>query len=239
LAGDEFGSDVCTLGGDQDGDGDTDLLIGSPFGNDGSNVTSGTVALIGSGTGIVPVLEIPFYSLPSGDNFWQLSFGGLAAAAGEAELYAIGTSTRLLARLGEGMSVVGDRLVATLGLDAVADVERVELRLDIDGEALTREFALSIALPERVVLFPATPNPFNPATKLSFELPQRVAYELTVLDVRGRVVRHIASGVGGPGKVEWRFDGRDDDGRGLASGSYHAVLRSDGRSWSTPLLLLK
>lgn len=46
----------------------------------------------------------------------------------------------------------------------------------------------------------AWPNPFNPATTLSFQLTQTERVKLEVLDLMGRQVKVLASGLMGPGR---------------------------------------
>ena len=83
------------------------------------------------------------------------------------------------------------------------------------------------------------PNPFGPSTTVSYALarPERVA--LVVHDVAGRVVRVLEDGHrdAGPHSVEW--DGRDDDGRDLASGVYFVRLVVGDESQERSVVLLK
>jgi hypothetical protein len=74
----------------------------------------------------------------------------------------------------------------------------------------------------------AVPNPFNPRTELRFSVPENAReVDLTVLDVRGRVVRVLAVGpAAGERRIAW--DGRSGDGRAVPSGVYFARLAVDG-----------
>jgi hypothetical protein len=71
----------------------------------------------------------------------------------------------------------------------------------------------------------AVPNPFNPRTQLQFELSTSQWVKVDVFDVRGRHVRSLQNGALPSGPVSLEFDGRDDDGRDLASGVYFAQVR--------------
>jgi len=66
----------------------------------------------------------------------------------------------------------------------------------------------------------AAPNPFNPRTTVSFELPTSQDITLTVHDLRGRRLDELARGhyVSGVHSLSW--DGRDARGRELPSGTY-------------------
>jgi flagellar hook assembly protein FlgD len=72
------------------------------------------------------------------------------------------------------------------------------------------------------------PNPFNPATTVTFALPEAGRARLAVYDLRGRLVRTLAdeSFSVGPQQVPW--DGRDDQGNPLASGVYFGKLTLPG-----------
>ncbi len=84
-----------------------------------------------------------------------------------------------------------------------------------------------------VATLAAHPNPFNPATRLSYTLPRGGLAELRILDARGRVVaRPLQRDLpAGPGTVDWQA-------RDLASGVYFAQLRLDGAPLRTTKLTL-
>jgi hypothetical protein len=85
----------------------------------------------------------------------------------------------------------------------------------------------------------AYPNPFNPRTQLSFVMPRAGSLELTIYTAAGRRVRTLARGVVPAGPVTWSWDGRDDRGRALASGVFHARLTLGHASHCIPLTLLR
>jgi len=82
-------------------------------------------------------------------------------------------------------------------------------------------------MPVETVFFGAVPNPFSPATSLHFSLPRPGHVDLNVYDVSGRLVRTLVSGTqsAGPNQVHW--DGRDNNGEEIASGTYFARLIVD------------
>ncbi len=85
----------------------------------------------------------------------------------------------------------------------------------------------------------AAPNPFNPATVLHFSLPAAGHAELRVFDVQGRLVRTLVDGQRAAGQNEARWDGRDGDGRQVASGTYYGRLVAAGQTSVKPLVLVK
>lgn len=83
------------------------------------------------------------------------------------------------------------------------------------------------------------PNPFNPATKIVFRLDRDSEATLRIFDVNGRLVRTLVDSylASGSRTVEW--DGRDDQGRSLASGTYYMRLQAGGEYVNKSLNLLK
>jgi len=88
-------------------------------------------------------------------------------------------------------------------------------------------------------LDPAYPNPFNPAAWVPYELPRAGRATLAVHDAAGRRVRTLAAGElpAGPGRARW--DGRDQGGRPVASGTYFARLEFAGQVWTRSLTLAR
>ncbi len=73
-------------------------------------------------------------------------------------------------------------------------------------------------------LGPVHPNPFNPGTTVAFNLRAAAVIELTVFDVRGRVMATLAQGDWPAGRHAAAWDGRGSDGRSAPSGTYFARL---------------
>jgi flagellar hook assembly protein FlgD len=71
----------------------------------------------------------------------------------------------------------------------------------------------------------ASPNPFNPSTKIEFSVPKKGLTELAIFNSRGERVRTLVSRrlEGGVHSVDW--DGRDQGGAAVSSGTYYARLR--------------
>jgi len=81
--------------------------------------------------------------------------------------------------------------------------------------------------PARTRIAAVSPNPFNPRTRITLELSRAGSTTLEVYDGSGRRVRRLAEGPLAAGRHRVVWDGRDDDGRGVASGTYYARLRTD------------
>ncbi len=76
----------------------------------------------------------------------------------------------------------------------------------------------------------AQPNPFNPRTTFTFELPAAGAVRLSMFDAAGRLVRTLVDGERPQGRGEADWDGRDAAGRSVGSGTYLARLEYAGKA---------
>lgn len=90
--------------------------------------------------------------------------------------------------------------------------------------------------PAAITLRGGAPNPFRDASSISYSLPAAATVELRVLDVRGRLVRIVESGIRGAGQHRAEWDGRDRTGRPAAPGLYFAELRAGGQSVTRKLV---
>jgi len=91
---------------------------------------------------------------------------------------------------------------------------------------------------EAGILLRAHPNPFNPTTRIVFELPRAMRASVEILDVRGRRLTTLHAGELPAGRHVLAWRGRDDRGDALASGLYLCLLRGDGDLHATTKLLL-
>ena len=88
----------------------------------------------------------------------------------------------------------------------------------VDGGArLTNEFSRN------------TPNPLNSGTRIRFSLADWSQAKVEIYDTTGRAIRDLLSETlpAGWHGVDW--DGRDDEGRSVAAGTYFYRLSVDGR----------
>jgi len=92
-----------------------------------------------------------------------------------------------------------------------------------------------------VTLEQNVPNPFNPSTRIAYvvESPAQVKVSLDVFDVRGRLVRQLVQGRPSTGQVVVAWDGRDDDGQQVSSGTYFYRLVAGSTTITRRMTLLK
>ena len=74
----------------------------------------------------------------------------------------------------------------------------------------------------------AGPNPFNPRTTLAFDLPRSARARVGVYDLLGRPVRSLLNEDRPAGRQEVTWNGADDQGRPVPSGTYLCRLEAAG-----------
>ncbi len=84
------------------------------------------------------------------------------------------------------------------------------------------------------------PNPFNPLTRINFEVAHATAVDLRIYDMQGRLVRVLLTGeTVEPGMHEAEWDGRDHRGANVAAGVYLYQLVTDSFTGSRRMTLVK
>ena len=98
----------------------------------------------------------------------------------------------------------------------------------------SEESAAGADVPERFALSANYPNPFNPTTVLTYDLPEARAVTLTVYDVLGRRVARLDEGVRAAGRHRLRFDASH-----LSAGVYVYALEAGDFRAARRMVLLK
>ena len=99
-------------------------------------------------------------------------------------------------------------------------------------------------LPTSFELGPNYPNPFNPTTVIPFSVPETPGaghplVTIAIYDLLGQKVRTLVSEEPAPGAYRASWNGRDDQGRTLATGAYLCRLRAGGHTQARKLLLIR
>lgn len=96
------------------------------------------------------------------------------------------------------------------------------------------------SLPDEYRLYANYPNPFNPETRIQYELPEASEVSLKIYDIQGRLVRTLAgdqSQYAGKHTLVW--DGRNDQGKPVSSGEYLYRFETADFMRTMKMLLLK
>ena len=89
-------------------------------------------------------------------------------------------------------------------------------------------------LPETPTLSANYPNPFNPETTISFQLPSNQRVRLAVYNALGQQVQVLVDGWMEPGRHTVRFRAN-----GLPSGTYFTRLETDADALIRSMVLMK
>ena len=122
-----------------------------------------------------------------------------------------------------------------IGIDHVpgnaGTIDNVVLHIDTTPQNISD---LEPAIPASVHFMGNYPNPFNPSTTLSFELPAASYVKLRVYNTVGQQVAELINGRVSAGLHRARFDGVN-----LASGIYFASFEADDYKATHKMILLK
>jgi flagellar hook assembly protein FlgD len=95
----------------------------------------------------------------------------------------------------------------------------------------------------RSELHAAVPNPFNPRTRIAFDVSGEAGaaryVHLAIYDAQGRMVRALVDGFVDAGQHSVTWDGVTVRGTGAPSGVYFAQLRTGGYTGTQKLVMLR
>jgi hypothetical protein len=115
----------------------------------------------------------------------------------------------------------------------------------VDDFVLTGQFGGTTAGPGsspttvRATLAQNRPNPFNPNTRIAFDIGRHGPASLAIYDSGGRLVDVLVDGVLERGEYRVRWDGTDGTGRPVASGVYFYVLETDEAQLTRRMTLIR
>jgi hypothetical protein len=149
------------------------------------------------------------------------------------------------------VSISGSVSVSTVSADTLAgtfsgtasDIDNVFFLINVtDGHFALRGLNQTVATPDLLPGAPAAltvaPNPFNPRTSISFDLPRAQNVVAGVYDLTGRRVRVLHDGVLGGGRQTLDWDGGGSDGARVGAGVYLVKVKGEGWQHTTKLTLL-
>lgn len=201
----------------------------SPFGDSSADAMVvdglGSVYLTGRSIGAGGTMDMATVKYDeSGEERWVELYDGPGAGV-----------DRPLDMAVDGMGavcVVGESEGVGTGLDAVAMRYSIETGSGCDDLCELDGTLLS--------LNPPSPNPFSGETVLGFTVPSgSAAAELSIYDVRGRIVRRMRAEAAAKGVNTVTWDGRDGAGRSVAAGVYFLVLEGEGERSTRKVALMK
>jgi uncharacterized delta-60 repeat protein len=191
------------------------------IGVDGSGNVYVTGKSGGSGS-LDDYATIKYY--PNGDTAWVTRYNGPANGNDQAFSLALDSSGNVY--------VTGESQGDGTGYD-YCTIKYFQTSSDVKDESGERQ------RPSEFVLSQNYPNPFNPTTKIEFTLAKSDFATLQIYDVLGRKVRTLVSEELSSGYKSVIWDGKNDDGKDVASGVYFYQLKVGDFSEPKKMLLLK
>jgi hypothetical protein len=156
---------------------------------------------------------------------WDLDDDGTFDTAADGDL------THELAGLGIGTRRVRVRIQDAMGAVTVSTAMAIRVEAATVGVADgPRAGVLQVR---------AVPSPFSRSTTVWFELARPGTVVMTIHDVTGRLVRRVEREALPAGRASLSWDGRDDSGRRLPSGSYFCRVRHDGATMTAGVELIR
>jgi hypothetical protein len=160
-------------------------------------------------------------------------------------------SAPVMFETGDGFDVSLAVMGSNLGLTGSGEILRVVVHGDddintitvdargLDNAKLNSEVTGSQTLPQVFAVRPNYPNPFNPSTTISFDLPRDSVVRVSVYDLDGRLVRTLLNEQRGAGSHQVEWNGQDGSGQQVASGTYLFRVNSGTFESTHKMLLVK
>ena len=83
------------------------------------------------------------------------------------------------------------------------------------------------------------PNPFNPITVISYNIPKSVFVKVSVYDLNGRKIKNLVNSPQSPGKKYVTWDGTNDLGSSISAGMYLYTIQAGEFRQTRKMVLLK
>jgi len=125
-----------------------------------------------------------------------------------------------LALLGRGLAFTGSGELLRVTTSEPVDLDVHLTARGGDNKDLDIALGGDGVVPRAFAVAQNHPNPFNPSTAIEFKLPARRHVRLGIYNLDGRLVRNLLDGDLPAGEHVVTWNGRDDAGRDVASGTY-------------------
>jgi photosystem II stability/assembly factor-like uncharacterized protein len=98
---------------------------------------------------------------------------------------------------------------------------------------------ISTEVPKEFDLSYNYPNPFNPTTKFKYALPEGRNVKIVIYDINGSKVAELVNNYQGAGTYEVTWNGKNDLGQQVASGTYIYQVNAGSFSQTKKMVMLK
>jgi hypothetical protein len=108
-----------------------------------------------------------------------------------------------------------------------------------DGDATSLDVSDAPVLPDGFVMHKNYPNPFNPTTTITYDLPDQAKVTLGIFDLLGKKIKTLVNQSQDAGNKTAVWDGTDDLGRQVSAGVYLYQIQAGEFTQTRKMLLLK
>jgi hypothetical protein len=138
--------------------------------------------------------------------------------------------------------------VANAGIDRTDAFKRTFVKYDMNrADSIFAKYPLmgvnvnDHQTPSNLKLYQNHPNPFNSTTRIEFEIAknQNDTMELSIFDITGKKVQTLKEGFVKPGYHHQDWNGLDQSGKAVATGSYFCQLKSGGEIQMRRMILIR
>jgi hypothetical protein len=152
-------------------------------------------------------------------------------------------SGAFIALPGSARIQAGDKLQILVtkpdGQPAGGGAEYIVTKEDIARTYVRTEVIVSASAPAVTLLYQNFPNPFNPVTSIRYQLSKPGHVKLRVYSVAGQLIGTLVDESQQPGFFQLSWDGRNREGRRIASGVYFYRLETPDYSKSFKMVILR
>lgn len=95
------------------------------------------------------------------------------------------------------------------------------------------------SIPNNIIIKQNFPNPFNPSTSISFNIPSSSSLSLKIYDINGSLIRELFDGNLNAGEYQIVWDGKNSNDNFVATGTYFYQLTVNDFVQTKKMILLK
>jgi hypothetical protein len=131
----------------------------------------------------------------------------------------------------EEITISLDDIIENIGLRRFSFIYKPEFTIDVNDDVISQ--------PDKFNLHPNYPNPFNPETKINFDIPSISKASLKVYNILGKEVDNLLEKELSPGSYTISWEAKDSNGKLLPSGVYLIRFTAGNYTKTIKALLLK
>ena len=97
----------------------------------------------------------------------------------------------------------------------------------------------STMIPVQCFLYPNYPNPFNPSTRFTYDLPRQSQVKVSIYNILGHEIKTLVDREQRNGSYSIQWDGSDKHGNSVSSGIYLYNLNANSFNQTRRMILLR